>query len=281
MNTPNIFSVILLVHNNLEYLPEAIDSVLSQDYPAIELIIADDYSDSFDSAAVEAYLAAHGGSNLMRALVYQNPENLGTVRNFNRAVGQARGAYLKGLAADDALYAPNVLSQAQRALDDSSDGIIASRVMRCSQRMKPLALFRDRFLRSLDCRSSQEIWKALCVHNELPSTGIFFTRVFWETYGPFDESYRLLEDWPTWLRISRRGCRIAFGNFIAAKYRLNSGSATSTNLSYLADKRRAFEREIYPYRREIGPWRYSRAVLNMKIRDSLMVRRIYNCLFRR
>ena len=173
MNTPNIFSVILLVHNNLEYLPEAIDSVLSQDYPAIELIIADDYSDSFDSAAVEAYLAAHGGSNLMRALVYQNPENLGTVRNFNRAVGQARGAYLKGLAADDALYAPNVLSQAQRALDDSSDGIIASRVMRCSQRMKPLALFRDRFLRSLDCRSSQEIWKALCVHNELPSTGIF------------------------------------------------------------------------------------------------------------
>lgn len=276
-----LFSVILLAYNNQEYIRCAIDSVLAQDYPAIEIIVADDHSREFDRDGIQAYLDAHKGPNVRRVLVYQNPENYGTVKNFNCALSQAEGRYLKGLAADDALYGPDVLTRAQQALETCPDGIITSRVMKCSPEMEELTLFRDGFARTLPERTARETWKALCVHNDIAATGIFFTRAFFERYGLFDEGYRLLEDWPTWLRVTRLGCRIGYGDFIATKYRANAGSATSVNSLYLADKKRTFETEVRPYRKELGFGTYCKALLNLKIRDSVLVRKVYGLLFRR
>lgn len=281
MNNSALFSIIILAYNNQEYIRCAIDSVLAQDYPAMEIIIADDHSREFDREGIQTYLDAHKGPNVRRTLVYQNPENYGTVKNFNCAIRQAEGRYLKGLAADDALYGPDVLTLARQALDGCGSGIIASRVMKCSPEMEELAPFRDGFAQSLPQRSARETWRALCVHNDIAATGIFFTRDFFDHYGLFDERYRILEDWPTWLRITRLGCRIGFGDFMATKYRANAGSATSVNPLYLADKKQTFETEIRPYRKELGSAAYGKALLNLKVRDSVLVRKIYGYLFRR
>lgn len=281
MNDSALFSIIILVYNNQEYIRCAIDSVLAQDYPDMEIIIADDHSRAFDAAGIQAYLDAHKGPNVRRVLVYQNPENYGTVKNFNCALSQAEGQFLKGLAADDALYGPDVLTRARQALETCPDGIITSRVMKYSPEMEELGLFRDGFARTLPERPARETWKALCVHNDIAATGIFFTRDFFDRFGLFDEHYKLLEDWPTWLRVTRLGCRIGYGDFIATKYRANAGSATSVNPLYLADKKRAFETEVRPYRKELGFGTYCKALLNLKGRDSVLVRKVYGLLFRR
>ena len=281
MREPELFSIIILAYRNEQYLRCAVDSVLAQDYPALELIVADDGSPTFDGAGIEAYIAAHRGPNLRRALVYQNPENLGTVRSINRALERAEGRYLKLLAADDALYDGQVLSRAKEALEASPDGIITTRVMKCGPDLAPRSLLRDGFARALPRRSPEEVFRRLCVHNEIVGVGVFFTRAFWGRFGPFDESYRLLEDWPTWLRVSREGGRIGFGDFIAAKYRCDVGAATGVNPAYLADKKRTFAREIRPYWKIIGLGTVLRSWLTMKLRDSLPVRKFYGLIFRR
>ena len=281
MREPELFSVIILAYRNEQYLRCAVDSVLAQDYPALELIGVDDGSPSFDRAGVEAYIAAHQGPNLQRALVYQNPENLGTVRSINRALERSEGRYLKLLGADDALYDGQVLSNAQKALEASPDGIITTRIMKCGPDLAPRSLFRDGFARALPQRSPEEVFRRLCVHNEIVGVGVFFTRAFYARFGPFDESYRLLEDWPTWLRVSREGVRIGFGDFIAAKYRCDVGAATGVNPAYLADKKRTFEREIRPYWRRAGFGTVLRSWLTLKLRDSVLVRRLYGLVFRR
>ena len=281
MREPELFSVIILAYRNEQYLRCAVDSVLAQDYPALELIVVDDGSPSFDRAGVEAYIAAHQGPNLQRALVYQNPENLGTVRSINRALERSEGRYLKLLGADDALYDGQVLSNAQKALEASPDGIITTRIMKCGPDLAPRSLFRDGFARALPQRSPEEVFRRLCVHNEIVGVGVFFTRAFYARFGPFDESYRLLEDWPTWLRVSREGVRIGFGDFIAAKYRCDVGAATGVNPAYLADKKRTFEREIRPYWRRAGFGTVLRSWLTLKLRDSVLVRRLYGLVFRR
>lgn len=281
MREPDLFSVIILAYRNEQYLRCAVDSVLAQDYPALELIVVDDGSLSFDCVGIENYISSHQGPNLLRTVVYQNPENLGTVRSINRALEQAEGCYLKLLAADDALYDEQVLSKAKEALEGSQDGIITTRVMKCGPDMAPRALFRDGFARSLPRRSPEEVFRRLCVHNEIVGVGVFFTRAFFDRFGPFDESYRLLEDWPTWLRVSREGARIGFGDFIAAKYRCDVGAATGVNPAYLADKKRTFAREIRPYWKRVGAGTVLRSWLTLKLRDSVLVRRLYGLIFRR
>lgn len=276
-----LFTVVLLAYHANDYLEQALKSVLCQDYPAIELIVADDGSDNWDADCVEACIEANRKENLLRVQVVHHERNLGTVENANRALAQAQGQYLKLLAADDALYDGHVLSHARRALDACADGIVVGRVLRCSPELEPIAPFRDRFVRSLAYRSVDEVWTRLCLHNELPAPGVFFTRAFFDRFGPFDARYRLLEDWPTWLRISRCGVRISYGDFDAALYRSNSGSATAVNRQYLADKKLTFETEIQPYRTKLGAVRYLAARAELALRDAALPRRVYGFFFRR
>ena len=71
------------------------------------------------------------------------------------------------------------------------------------------------------------------------------------------------------------GCNIAFGDFLAAKYRADSGSATGLRHAYLRDKELTFETEIRPYRKRLGFTRYMAAICSLRVRNSRMLRRIY------
>lgn len=276
-----LFSVLLLNYRSGAYLFSALESILAQDYPALELIVSDDGSPDFDAAAVKSFIRSHARDNLKCFLVLTSCENRGTVQNLNIALSRARGTYLKSLGADDALYDTRALTLAAHAVEESGAMLLAARVMKCGSTLSPLAPLHDDFLRALPSLTPREVWQKLCVHNDLPAAGVFFTRAFFDRYGMFDEHYRLLEDWPTWLRITRLGCPITFGDFFAACYRVDSGCATAINDAYLADKRETFAREIRPYRRELGTARYLLSLLNLRMRDSRVVRKLYGYLFRR
>lgn len=48
------------------------------------------------------------------------------------------------------------------------------------------------------------------MRNGIVAGGVFFNAEFFEKFGFFDERYRLLEDWPTWLRLAKKGIRIEY-----------------------------------------------------------------------
>ena len=58
MNNP-LFSFAIGSYNNYEYIFEAIDSVLNQTYPAIELIVSNDGSPDFKLDEVKKYKTKH------------------------------------------------------------------------------------------------------------------------------------------------------------------------------------------------------------------------------
>ena len=99
-----LFSVIIAAYNNAHLLYGAIDSVLMQDYPAVDLIVVDDGSADFPQEDICRYIAENAKANLQHFEVYQNPENLGTVRSINGVLRRSSGAFIKLIAADDALY---------------------------------------------------------------------------------------------------------------------------------------------------------------------------------
>ena len=276
-----VFSVIVLLYNNSEFIEGCLDSILDQDYPAIEIIVVDDGSNVFDKTGIENYIREHQRENIRNVIVYQNECNFGTVKSANGALKKASGKYIKLLAGDDALYNCESLSHAAAALRICPCGIISGNVMKYDKNMNLIGPYRKSLVPALNILPPIDVFRRLCVHNDIVAGGIFFDTAFFERYGMFDESYRLLEDWPTWMNATRKGCKIYYSSFFAIKYRTHNGIGTGTNPFYLADRKYLFLHVIVPARKAIGPLFFFLAVLSFLIINSLLVRKIYGFLFRR
>ena len=103
------------VFNGARYLEAAVSSALDQDYPDLEVVIADNGS---SDQTVE--IARSFAERDPRVRVYQHSENLGAARNYNFVVDEARGRYFRWLAHDD-LCGPGLVRQAVELLDSRPD----------------------------------------------------------------------------------------------------------------------------------------------------------------
>lgn len=89
-------TIIIPTYNQAAYLPNAINSALGQDYPNLEVIVADDCSSDDTRQVVEQYL---GDSRLK---YFRNDPNLGRVRNYKRALEEyATGEWVVNCDGDD------------------------------------------------------------------------------------------------------------------------------------------------------------------------------------
>ena len=116
MTAPKV-SVLIPTYNYARYLPEAIESVLEQDFRDFELLISDDCSTD-NSAEVIARYAARDG----RIRFQIHPKNLGMVENWNWCLSQARGEYIKFVFGDDKLLSPSAIGK-MAALMESDPAI--------------------------------------------------------------------------------------------------------------------------------------------------------------
>lgn len=277
----NIFSVIVICYNNQQYLHTCLESILFQNYPAIEIIVADDGSKEFDIQKHTDYISSCNKGNIVNSCVYQNESNLGTVANINTALKKSTGKYVKIIAGDDALFDENTLRNASINLDQSPCGIISANVSKCDMELKNPLIPSNRLGQILNLATPEKIFKKLCIHNDLAAGSIFFDVRFFEKYGFFNESYRLLEDWPTWLTVTKQGCKIPYAPFSAIKYRSDGGIGTGTNPSYMADKMRVMNEIIKPSKSELGIVYYIGARLSFAFINSKLIRKTYSILFRK
>lgn len=91
-------SVCLPVFNGQEFLSQAIESVLAQNYDNFELIVSDDHSSDSSPAIVEKYARID-----RRIKHWRNEKNFGLFANYNECLKRASGKYIKPFAQDDLL----------------------------------------------------------------------------------------------------------------------------------------------------------------------------------
>lgn len=102
MSNPFI-SVIIPVYNAETYLPACLESILAQDYSALEVVLVDDGSTDASPAICERYVQEHKD---WRALHTEN-QGAGPARNTGMAL--ARGEYLMFMDSDDLLAGPGAV----------------------------------------------------------------------------------------------------------------------------------------------------------------------------
>jgi glycosyltransferase involved in cell wall biosynthesis len=105
-------SVGLPVFNGENYLEEAVDSILSQTYSDLELVISDNASTDRTREICEGYARSDPRVRYLR-----NPENLGAAANYTRVFEAATGRFFKWCAHDD-VYEPEFLARCVDVLEN-------------------------------------------------------------------------------------------------------------------------------------------------------------------
>src|SRR5262249_11692183 len=107
----NKVSVIIPLYNQARFVKEAVDSVLSQTYGNIEVIVVDDGSTDNSKESLSIYIK----QGKIR-YVYQHNQDLAAARNTG--LRMAQGQYVKFLDSDDFLYP----EQIERQIEDIKNG---------------------------------------------------------------------------------------------------------------------------------------------------------------
>lgn len=192
----HLLSVLIPNYNYADYIEDAIDSILEQDYPAIELIIVDDGSKD-DSVAI-AREKLSGSNKLKRSKLIVLEQNRGKLGAINAALAELSGEYMITLDADDWLsphYASRCIAELrQRRLRDASLGFIYTDCNLADQDRKIIDRGRSvAFDRELVETASY-----------LPEPALMLTRTFLEA-APFDETIRVATKHHKWCRVVANG----------------------------------------------------------------------------
>ncbi|QNF34901.1 glycosyltransferase family 2 protein [Adhaeribacter swui] len=105
MTYPSV-TVICLCYNHEQFLVEALDSVLAQTYPNLEIIVADDASTDQSVAIILNYCQRYPQIKFVR-----NTQNVGNCTAFNLALKQATGTYIIDFATDDVMLPERITEQ--------------------------------------------------------------------------------------------------------------------------------------------------------------------------
>lgn len=106
-----LVSIGLPVRNGATYLEGAIESLLAQTYPAIELIICDNASTDSTPEICERFAASDP-----RVRYHRNETDVGGATNHNLTFTMARGSYFRWAAHDD-LAEPELIERCVKVLE--------------------------------------------------------------------------------------------------------------------------------------------------------------------
>jgi len=188
-----LVSVIIRTKDRPRLLSEALNSVVSQTYPNMEIVLVND-----GGADVKA-MAERIVSNM--PLVYVCHEtNRGRSAAANSGLMAATGQYLNFLDDDDVFY-PDHIETLLAALEADDGRVAYSSVLtvyyagtpeNSGQRIREEVVFNRKF------ESDR-----LLFENYIPLMSVLFSRDVLEKVPSFDEKMELFEDWDFWMRISR------------------------------------------------------------------------------
>lgn len=96
-----LVSIAICTYNGEKFLIEQLDSLLGQSYRHIEMIVVDDCSKDNTVSILKQYEEKHPNFK-----VYQNDQNLGYIKNFEKAISLCNGDYI-ALCDQDDIWDPN------------------------------------------------------------------------------------------------------------------------------------------------------------------------------
>ncbi len=220
-----LVTAIVPCYNHARFVIEALESIRTQDYPRLQIVIIDDCSKDSCPSLVRDWVAANPALDVT---FIQNEKNLGVCKTMNRALTLAKGKYI-ALASGDDVWEMETLKEKVLFMDSLPEtvAVLYSDAHRVDENG---ALLSKQFIshwRVFDRMPEGNVNELLWNGNWIPVPTTIIRHSAFDKVGHYDEDL-FLEDWDMWLRISRH-FHFAYYPKITARYRVVSTSISNSS----------------------------------------------------
>lgn len=253
----SLVSVIILTYRNINSIYKTIDSILSQDYRSLELIIADDGSDynSLEWDNVLDYINYRKKGNITKVILKIQEQNLGTVKNINLSINEASGYYVKVLASGDIFAIKTAVSTYVSYMREHNQLICFAKMqgLTLENQIVPFLSSCNEDYKQLSGLSPDKIKNKLFAKNFLPAPAWFAKAELFSRCGGFPEDIRLIEDYPYWIILASKQIQFGFLEEVLVYYELSGISSTGTyGKLFMEDMMKIYSTYIYPDDKRFG-----------------------------
>lgn len=194
MKEPNKVSIILATYRNEpSVLQRSINSVLSQNYNNLELIIV----------TGDKKFAAQKKTKI----IYREPKGISDA--FNTGLNNSAGDYVYFLGAGDILWNKDVISKIMAGINNQRDLLVCGRINRLSEDGKNIV-----YTSGLGFHRWHLLYKM-----GLPHQGLFTNRKYFVHYGQFDNSLKYAMDYDLLLRAYQHFPQVTLKDIVVAGWR--------------------------------------------------------------
>ncbi len=200
-----LVTVIIPSYNHAIFLNECIDSVLLQDYPAIEVVVVDDGSTDGSLEILRAY-----GNKIL--LIEQCGGRQARARNLALAV--ARGEYVAFLDSDDRYRSGRIRCAVEVFLNNSAIDVVWSDYRTVNAAGQVLDLYKW-------APKDEDFRKELISSNPICNATVTVRRNLLDGIGGFDERGPMVCDGAAWYQIAASGHKFFHLNEPLIDYRIH------------------------------------------------------------
>lgn len=244
-----LVSVVIVTYNSAKYVKDTLESVKSQTYPSLELVISDDNSKDETIEICNNWLNDNEG-RFHKSKLLVSEINTGTCANLNRGIRASEGVWIKSLAGDDLLEPNSIMTYIRQTLNENYEFFVCK-----------LKLFSDDYGVSKQMIDSYESFyqkakepfadkkKRIVLENIFPGPAYFYTRNLYDKIGGFDEKYKLMEEWPFIYKTIDNGYDIGVICDQLVRYRISNNSVchsgNAVNFQFFYDNMMFFRSVLF------------------------------------
>lgn len=276
-----LVSIIVITYNSAEYVLETLASAKAQTYKNIELIISDDGSRDDTVPICRQWLEAND-ERFVNVKLLTVEVNTGIPANCNRGVRAANGEWIKFIAGDDILVEEAIDLLLIKCKANKEIHIISSvsqpfsidnGVTKYTDQVTVESSF---YHTSMTAAKQYNVLLYQCI---IHAPNVFIKRVVFDKVGEFDEKFKLMEDYPFWLKVTKAGYMFYNLSATTVYYRVHPDSVYNKKANrkifndfYLA--KREFEQTyIYPNISNTGKYFYELEFFRKEIFNKLGLNR--------
>lgn len=250
----NLVSVNLITHNRAKYLPQTIQSVLSQTYNNWELIVIDDASSDNTKEVIAPFLL----DERIKYFLVAKQKNIAAVRNI--ALSKSKGSYLAVLDSDDSWIDSEKLAKQVSFLGDNQSVILIGTAAQIINEQN------EEIDKIIKPSTDEGIKKEFFIKNPFFHSSILVRKEQIDNVGGYSEGLSFGEDLDLYMRLGEKGL---FANLedVCIAYRSHSDNEAKKNtlkaitdvFKIIANNRRKYKKNIFIYFNKV--WQKMREVL--------------------
>ena len=223
-----LVTVGVYTYNSSKTVLETLESIKSQAYPRLELIVADDCSTDKTVPICKKWISRNKDRFVNTQIIIPE-KNTGQSGNYNRALKASHGEWIKDIDGDD-LLTPNCIEDYVNFVKEHPEAIFVFGKAEVFGTSKQAI---DKFNKVFDYHffdlPVQEKYERLITKGNCIASPSAFSNVLQrKEMGLFyDERIPLLEDLPMWVRATKIGIDLFFLDKVVCQYRVGGNGVTS------------------------------------------------------